>query len=72
MTYRRVILFAFSALFAALTWKVAGMSTKPAEVLASTLPWAVVVLMMLPESRLRVGEFLSGLKIWKNDKDERS
>jgi len=69
--YRRFILFGFAAYFCVLMWRVATVDTNAAEDLADALPWAVVVLMMLPETRLKVGEFLSGLKIWKSDKDDR-
>jgi len=71
MSYRRIILFGFAAYFCVLMWRVATIGTAAAEDLADALPWALVVILMLPEGRFKVGELLSGLKIWKNDEDEK-
>ncbi len=70
MSYRRVILFGFALYFCVLMWRVATLDTQPATDLADALPWALVIILMLPETRFKVGELLSGLKTWRNGEDE--
>lgn len=71
MTYRRVILFGFAAFFCALLWRVVGATNTASETLAWTLVAGVVIILMLPETRLQVGELLEGLKAWRSRKDDK-
>lgn len=69
MTFRRVVFVLLAGFFSFMIWHVSHQQTEPARVLASALPWAIVVLMMLPVERVNVREILSGLRIWKGNKE---
>ncbi len=70
MSYRRVILLLFSATFMALIWVIVVNGWVDFISLAKTLVTATVITLMLPESRLRIGEALKGLSIWKGNKSD--
>jgi len=66
MTYRRVILFGFAVFFCVLMWRIGLPDSAAALTLAWVLPVGVVIILMLPETRLQVGEMLEGLRAWRS------
>ena len=65
MTFRRVFLVLSAAFLAVLAWWVKDLTTKPAEVLAGTVLWALVVVLMLPAERFKVSNLVTAIKHWR-------
>ena len=65
MTLRQIMFIAVQAFLCALLWRVSPLDTQTAKELADTLPWAIVVLMMVPLARFKSGDVLTALKTWR-------
>lgn len=63
-------MFAFlQVFFCALLWRVAG-NAETAKLLAETLPWIILLMMMVPLARFKPGDVLTALKTWRGKDTE--
>jgi len=69
MSFRQVMFVILEVFLCALLWRITDdLDPDTAKELADTLPWAIVVLMMVPLSRFKPNDMLTALKTWKGDK----
>lgn len=71
MTFRRIFLLAVAVFLSVLAWTVKDLTSEPAKIIAGSVLWCLIVVLMLPSERFNVSQLITVFKMWKGEKDDK-